>query len=162
FARRTLVRQLEAIADDVARRLEPLCGRGFRELPDGGKQAALDAVGRTFEAGGPSGGGVFAPRPGPAKPPPHPRAGGGPAAGGPGGGGGGGGGGTEFFPLGLAAGAACFVGVVVALPPFDARASVETLRRLSALDGGIAEVLARLPRPRLDAPAGTGLDDDFR
>src|SRR5262249_21327022 len=30
------------------------------------------------------------------------------------------------------------------------------------LDGGIAEVLSRLPRPRLDAPAGTGLDDDFR
>jgi hypothetical protein len=58
--------------------------------------------------------------------------------------------------------AACFLAIVVEFRPFEARASVEVLRRLSALDGGLSEVLDRLPRPTLDAPAGTTTDGEFR
>lgn len=158
FGRRTLERQLEGIADEVAKRLAPMCEAEFRDLPEGEKNAALDAVVRTLEAADLTDEGIFAVDADPAKLTGHLRGIAGPALAGAGLGEAG----ARFFDLVLADCAACLLVVVVALPPFDARASVEILRRLSALDGTVSQVLARLPRPSLDALTGTGLDDDFR
>ena len=158
FARRTLERQLEAIADDVAQRLAPLCEHEFRDLGEGEKAAALDAVVRTFGAADLSDSGLFAADAHPAKLTAHLERVAGPVLAGAALGEAG----TEFFHLVLADCAACFLAIVVTLPPFEPRASVEVLRRLSALDCGMSEVLDRLPRPTLDAPAGTAADDEFR
>jgi hypothetical protein len=52
--------------------------------------------------------------------------------------------------------------LVVQLGPFQARATVHALERLTTVADGVAEVLARLPVTSLDAPAGTNHDTQFQ
>ncbi len=55
----------------------------------------------------------------------------------------------------------CLARIIVHLPQFGPRASVETLSRLSGLADQVGAVLARLPARTLDAPEGTSQDDEF-
>ncbi|MBM0203615.1 NACHT domain-containing protein [Micromonospora sp. STR1s_5] len=56
----------------------------------------------------------------------------------------------------------CLTQLVVQLPPFQGRATAQTLERLSAVADSLTQVLARLPVTSLDAPAGTSHDAQFR
>ncbi|MCO1578850.1 NACHT domain-containing protein [Crossiella sp. SN42] len=56
----------------------------------------------------------------------------------------------------------CLVRLVIQLEPFQPRASVETLSRLTALADDVERVLDRLPFTSLDAPEGAEKDEDFR
>jgi hypothetical protein len=56
----------------------------------------------------------------------------------------------------------CYVRMVIALHAFPPRALAETLSRLSTIGDTVAEVLRRMPTPTLDAPSGRGFDDEFR
>ncbi|MCO1578854.1 NACHT domain-containing protein [Crossiella sp. SN42] len=56
----------------------------------------------------------------------------------------------------------CLVRMITQLKPFPARASAETLARLTDLAGQLALILDRLPYTTLDAPAGADHDEDFR
>ncbi|WP_285729347.1 NACHT domain-containing protein [Nocardiopsis sp. ATB16-24] len=51
--------------------------------------------------------------------------------------------------------------IVISLPQFPARASAETLSRLTGLAEQVSTVLARLPQRSLDAPEGTDDDEEF-
>ncbi|MGI8332747.1 NACHT domain-containing protein [Actinomadura scrupuli] len=53
------------------------------------------------------------------------------------------------------------VHILINLPQFQARASVEILGRVSSLSMEIGAVLARLPRRTVTAPDGTDNDEDF-
>ena len=158
FTARGLERQLEAIVDEVAQRLAPLVAHEHRGLEDGDRAAALDAAARVLTGADLSDAGLFAADADPAALAARLRAGAGPVLRGaglsePA---------ADLFDRVLADAAACLLAIVVDLPPFPARAAAETLRRLSTVEAQLREVLVRLPRPTVDAPAGTGQDEDFR
>ncbi|WHT16983.1 NACHT domain-containing protein [Crossiella sp. CA-258035] len=56
----------------------------------------------------------------------------------------------------------CLVRLVIQLEPFQSRASVEMLARLTTLADDVERVLDRLPFTSLDAPEGAEKDEDFR
>ncbi|MEU8235036.1 hypothetical protein AB0C12_36045 [Actinoplanes sp. NPDC048967] len=56
----------------------------------------------------------------------------------------------------------CLTQLVIQLGPFQARATVQILERLTTVAEGLTEMLARLPVTSLDAPTGTGHDAAFR
>lgn len=55
----------------------------------------------------------------------------------------------------------CLARIIIHLPQFGARASVEMLGRLSGLSDQVGAVLARLPARTLDAPEGESDDGEF-
>ena len=155
LARRRVGRQFEEIADEVAARLDRAFGPD--RLPENEKLSALAEVVDTLTAADLSDSALFAADADPAVLAHRLRqgsaarvraAGLGEA-------------GTAFYHRVLDDCAGVLVAMVRQLPAFEPRAMAETLARLSSLSGQIAEVLARLPRTSLDAPAGTDRDAEF-
>lgn len=156
--RRKLSRQLEDVVDQVADRLSPLYEQEFRGVPQEERAAALTTVTDTLVAADFSDDALFAADVDPRKLASAIR--------------------TRMPDVagraGLSEGAAnlydhlldqcCLALVHIAqqLPEFAPRASGEQLARLSRLADDVGEVLRRLPRTSLTAPAGTELDAEFR
>jgi hypothetical protein len=158
FLRRKLSRQLEDVVDQVADRLTPLYEQEFRDVPQGERAAALTTVTDTLVAADLSDDALFAADVDPRKLASAIRA---------------------RMPdatrrSALSEGAAnlydrvldqcclALVHISMQLPEFAPRASGEQLARLARLAEDIGEVLHRLPRTSLMAPAGTELDVAFR
>ena len=156
FKQRKLVRQLEDLADQIAERLRPVYEHDFRELPEGERAAALHAVVDALEAADLTDATLFAVdvdarklarlvrrrvpvrRVGLAEPA------------------------ERLYDAVLDESCMALVQVVKHLPAFEPRALAELLGRFSHVVESIAEVLHRLPRTTLDAPAGTERDEEFR
>lgn len=155
--RRTLQSQLEAIADDVARRLVPLCAVEFRDLPEGDKRAALDAIRRTFDTADLSDQSILELDADPPRFTAYMRE----VSAAPLAGAGLGDVGIRFYDLVLTECCRHFLAVVVSLKPFGPRASVETLRRLSTLDANVSKVLARLPSAESPPQHGPDADEEY-
>ncbi|MFG2583153.1 NACHT domain-containing protein [Streptomyces malaysiensis] len=154
-AQRGVERQFEQIADAVAARLEPMCGHEFRDLEEGGRQAALDAVTAAFGRADLSDGAILGSDANPAElarrvrasaPPP---AGLGEAA-------------THFYELVLAECCDCYVRILQRLPVFTERGIAELLGRVGELGPELSRVLERLPVRSLYAPQGADQDEAFR
>ncbi|MFI0815098.1 NACHT domain-containing protein [Streptomyces sp. NPDC021098] len=152
---RGVERQFEQIADAVAARLEPMCGHEFRDLDEGGRQAALDAVTAAFAHADLSDAAILGSDANPAElarrvrtaaPPPS---GLGDAA-------------TQFYELLLAECCDCYVRILLRLPVFTERAVTELLGRVSELGSELSRVLERLPVRSLYAPQGADHDAAFR
>jgi len=151
-------RRLADIIDTVDGRLRPLVRRRADELPDNEIAAALDAVADTLEAADLSDKALFADDVDPAlmasrlrrQLPDIPvRAGLSEAA-------------THLYGRVLDECCVCLTRLVVQLGPFQARASVQMLERLTTVAEGLGEVLNRIPVTSLDAPTGTNHDGEFR
>ncbi|MFI0406803.1 NACHT domain-containing protein [Actinomadura sp. 3N508] len=155
--RRRLQRQFEDIADSVAERILTFAGHEFGGLSDGDRQAALHEVVRTLEDADLSDEALFAADADPVK-----LARGlrsrlsarraefelGEA-------------GARLYQVTLDECCDCLARIIVHLPQFGPRASVEALGRLSGLSEQVHAVLARLPARTLDAPEGESDDDEF-
>ncbi|GAA4237978.1 NACHT domain-containing protein [Actinomadura meridiana] len=155
--RRRVQRQFEGIADSVAERILTFAGHEFRDLTDNDREAALHEVVRTLEQADLSDDALFAADVDPVK-----LARGlrsrmsirraefelGEA-------------GARLYQVTLDECCDCLARIIVHLPQFGSRASVEMLGRLSGLSDQIGAVLARLPARTLDAPEGTSDDDEF-
>jgi hypothetical protein len=151
-------RRLDDIVDTVYERLRPLVRRREQALPDNEIAAALDAVAATLRAADLSDAAVFADDVDPALmatrlrrqlPDAPGRAGLSDAA-------------AHLYGRVLDESCTCLTQLVVQLGPFQARATVQALERLTVIADGLAEVLSRLPVTSLDAPTGTGHDTQFR
>ncbi|MBM7078343.1 NACHT domain-containing protein [Micromonospora humida] len=151
-------RRLEDITDTVYERLQLLVRRGEKALPDNDILATLDAVTDTLRAADLSDAAVFADDVDPALlatrlrrqlPDVPDRAGLSEAA-------------AHLYGRLLDECCICLTQLVVQLGPFQARATVQVLERLTVVADGLAEVLARLPVTSLDAPTGTSHDLQFR
>src|SRR5205814_9261558 len=70
--------------------------------------------------------------------------------------------GTRLYHLVLDECCDIYVQTVIHLQAFAPRASAVALARLASQGEQLTEVLARLPVRSLDAPAGTGDDEQFR
>jgi hypothetical protein len=158
FSRRRFNREVDALVDVVAERLEPLCRQEIPELDDGERLAALTEVAATFEEADLSDADLFqvdvdatklAGRLRASLPSRSQRAGLGEAA-------------TWYYRVVLEECCAYYVRLVVHLTPFAARASAELLGRVSGLSEQLEQVLNRLPAPTLLAPQGTATDAAFR
>jgi hypothetical protein len=157
FQQRGVERQLESIADDVAQRLEPFRIAEFGGLPNNERLAALNAVIDTFMAADLGDESFFAADGDPIRLSRQLRATtpnavsrsllSEPAA--------------YYYDLVLAQCCDCYVRIVLQLKAFPPRAIAESLSRLSSLSDQVGQVLKRLPAPTLDAPSGTGQDDEF-
>jgi hypothetical protein len=151
-------RQLEEVQDIVYKRLRPLVRRRDDELPDNEIAAALDAVTDTLDAADLSDAALFAddvdavliatrlrrqlsdiPQ----------RAGLNDAA-------------AHLYGRVLDECCVCLTQLVIQLGPFQARASVQMLERLTTIADDFKKLLARLPVASLDAPTGTNHDGEFR
>jgi hypothetical protein len=157
FHRRSLERQVEEIADQVAQRLEPLCEHEFRGVGDGDRSAALLAVVDMFVVADLSDDALFAADMDPGRLAKRLRAalpavgsalGLGERA-------------ARFLDLVLDECCDCFVRIVIQLEAFGPRASVEMLDRLSRLGEQVALVLARLPARQVESAGGAAQDRDF-
>lgn len=156
FKQRKLVRQLEDLADQIAERLRPVYEHEFRDLPEGERAAALQAVVDALEGADLTDATLFAVdvdarklarlvrqrvpvrRVGLAEPA------------------------ERLYDAVLDESCMALVQVVKHLPAFEPRALAELLGRFSHVVDGIAEVLHRLPRTTLDAPQGSERDEEFR
>ncbi|GAA4717720.1 NACHT domain-containing protein [Phytohabitans rumicis] len=155
FARRKLEREVAAMTDAVAERLAPLQRAG--DLPDHERRAALDAVVDAFtvvaadealfaaDADGARLAALIRVR---AADRPD-RAGLSDAA-------------ARLYDVVLDECCDVYVRAVVHLASFAPRATAEVLSRLAGQAEQLAQILARLPVRSLDAPAGTGEDEQFR
>ncbi|TMQ91616.1 NACHT domain-containing protein, partial [Actinomadura soli] len=155
--RRRVQRQFEGIADSVAERILTFAGHEFRDLTDGDRQAALHEVVRTLDGADLSDDALFTADADPVK-----LARGlrsrmsvrkaefelGEA-------------GARLYEVTLDECCDCLARIIVHLPQFGPRASVEMLGRLSGLSDQVGAVLARLPVRTLDAPEGQSDDDEF-
>ncbi|MEV8632678.1 NACHT domain-containing protein [Streptosporangium sp. NPDC051023] len=162
FVRRSLERQLGAIADGVERRLAVLVEQEYRGLTEDDRTAALHEVVATLEAADLSDGALMAADMDPVKLAGNLRAGLpdpvrqlGEA-------------GARLYDVLLDECLDCLVRIVQQLPQYLPRAASEVLGRLSsveeqvaALGQQIASGLARLPVRSLDAPSGTQDDEEF-
>ncbi|MEV4662976.1 NACHT domain-containing protein [Micromonospora echinofusca] len=155
---RRAARRLDDIVDTVYERLQPLVRRREQALPDNEVAAALNAVADTLRDADLSDAAVFADDVDPALmatrlrrqlPNGSERAGLSEAA-------------AHLYGRVLDECCTCLTQLVVQLPPFQGRATVQTLERLSAVADGLTQVLARLPVTSLDAPTGTHHDAQFR
>ncbi|MEU5964530.1 NACHT domain-containing protein [Micromonospora parva] len=151
-------RRLDDIVDTVYERLQPLVRRREPALPDNEIAAALNAVAATLRDADLSDAAVFADDVDPALmatrlrrqlPDVPARAGLSEAA-------------AHLYGRVLDECCTCLTQLVVQLPPFQGRATVQTLERLSAVADSLTQVLARLPVTSLDAPTGTSHDAQFR
>lgn len=151
-------RRLDDIVDTVYERLQPLVHRRDQPLPDNEVAAAIDAVAETLRAADLSDAAVFADDVDPTLiatrlrrqlPGIADRAGLNEAA-------------VHLYGRVLDECCTCLTQLVVQLPPFQGRATVQTLERLSTVADSLTQVLARLPVTSLDAPTGTGHDAQFR
>ncbi|MFI5930571.1 NACHT domain-containing protein [Actinoplanes sp. NPDC051494] len=151
-------RRLDDIMDVVFERLQPLVRRRDGGLPEGEIVAALDAVARTLDTADLSDAALFADDVDPVLvaarlrrelPGVPERAGLGEAA-------------VLLYARVLDESCVCLTQLVVQLGPFQARASVQVLERLTVVAESLAQVLARVPVTSLDAPAGDRHDDEFR
>ncbi|GAA3398229.1 NACHT domain-containing protein [Cryptosporangium minutisporangium] len=158
FRRRRFNREVEAMADAVAQRLLPLWSQELGDLDVGERRAALDAVAAGFEATDLSDASLFAmdvdaknlaQRLRARLPDATERAGLSAA-------------GSKFHDVVLDECCACYVELVVHLPPFTARATAEALGRMSRLADQVNLALQRLPARTLTAPHGTAHDEEFR
>ncbi|TDB88512.1 NACHT domain-containing protein [Actinomadura sp. KC216] len=155
--RRRVHRQIDGIADSVAERILTFAGHEFGGLTDGDRQAALHEVVRTLEQADLSDDALFAADADPVK-----LARGlrsrlsvrgaefelGEA-------------GARLYEVTLDECCDCLARIIIHLPQFGPRASVEALGRLSGLSEQVDAVLARLPVRTLDAPEGESDDDEF-
>ncbi|WP_410819305.1 NACHT domain-containing protein [Micromonospora sp. 050-3] len=151
-------RRLDDIVDTVYERLQPLVRRGEQALPDNEVAAALNAVADTLREADLSDAAVFADNVDPALmatrlrrqlPDVPERAGLSETA-------------AHLYGGVLDECCTCLTQLVVQLPPFQGRATVQTLERLSTVADSLTQVLARLPVTSLDAPSGTSHDAQFR
>ncbi|WP_320068410.1 NACHT domain-containing protein [Micromonospora sp. RTGN7] len=151
-------RRLDDIIDTVYERLQPLARRRDQALPDNEVAAALDAVADTLRAADLSDAAVFTDDVDPALmatrlrrqlPDVPDRAGLSEAA-------------AHLYGRVLDECCTCLTQLVVQLGPFQARATVQALERLTTVADSLAQVLARLPVTSLDAPTGTSHDTQFR
>jgi len=156
FQQRKLVRQLEALADEVAQRLQPIYEFDFRGVPEGERIAALNAVVDALVSADLTDAALFAVDVDARRLArlvrervPVRRAGLAPAA-------------EGLYNAVLDESCMALVQVVKHLPAFERRAVAEMLGRFSQIAEDIAEVLQRLPRTALDAPRGREHDEDFR
>ncbi len=156
FQRRRLVRQLEDLADQIAERLRPIYEHDFRNVPEGERAAALLAVVDALDGADLTDATLFAVdvdarklarlvrqrvpirRVGLAEPA------------------------EQLYDAVLDESCMALVQVVTQLPAFEPRALTELLGRFSDVTERITEVLHRLPRTTLDAPAGREHDEEFR
>ncbi|MBT2210033.1 NACHT domain-containing NTPase [Actinomadura sp. NEAU-AAG7] len=155
--RRRVHRQFEGIADAVAERLLTFAGHEFPGLTDGDRDAALHEVTRTIEAADLSDDAFFAADADPVKLARSLRsrlstreaelelgeAG------------------ARLYEIVLDECCDCLARILIHLPQFGARASVETLDRLTGLSDQISAVLSRLPARSLTAPEGETHDEEF-
>ncbi|MBA6438821.1 NACHT domain-containing protein [Streptomyces sp. GMR22] len=154
-AQRGVERQFEQIADAVAARLEPMCGHEFRDLEEGGRQAALDAVTAAFAHADLSDEAILGSDANPAELARRVRASAPPptgldeAA-------------TRFYELLLAECCDCYVRILQRLPVFTERGITELLGRVGELGPELSRVLERLPVRSLYAPQGADQDAAFR
>ncbi|GAA1826616.1 NACHT domain-containing protein [Actinomadura chokoriensis] len=155
--RRRVQRQFDGIADSVAERLLTFAGREFGGLTDGDREAALHEVVRTLDGADLSDDAFFAADADPVKlarglrtrlPVRRAEFELGEA-------------GARLYEVVLDECCDCLARIIVHLPQFGPRASVEMLGRLSGLADQVGAVLARLPARTLDAPEGTSDDDEF-
>lgn len=154
-AQRSVEPQFEQIADAVAARLEPVCAHEFRNLTDGDRQAAIDAVVGVFVHSdlsddaiiGADADAVEWARRIRAQAPPDPALGES---------------GIRFYELLLGECCDCYVRILRRLPVFTERAVTDLLSRVSTLGTDVSQVLERLPRRSLYAPAGDDHDEEFR
>lgn len=151
-------RRLDDIVDTVYERLQPLVRRREQVLPDNEVAAILDAVTDTLRAADLSDAAMFADGVDPAlmatrlrrQLPNLPgRAGLNEAA-------------VHLYGRILDECCICLTQLVVQLPPFQGRATVQTLERLSSVADSLTQILARLPVTSLDAPSGTSHDTQFQ
>ncbi|GAA3425586.1 NACHT domain-containing protein [Streptosporangium nondiastaticum] len=162
FVRRSLERQLEAIADGVERRLAALVEREYGGLTEGDRAAVLHEVLATLKAADLTDGAVLAADMDPIKLAKAVRAGlSDPArqlgeAGG------------RLYDVLLDECLDCLVRIIQQLPQYLPRTATEVLGRLSSVEERIAALgqhvsaaLARLPARSLEAPCGTQDDAEF-
>ncbi|MBQ0990702.1 NACHT domain-containing protein [Micromonospora sp. H61] len=158
LGRRRATRRVDEIVDAVYERLRPLVHGRYAGLADHEVAAAFDAVADTFSAADLSDEALFADDIDPVRlaarlrqalPTVPEHAGLGELAG-------------RLYVVALEESCACLTQLVVQLRPFQGRASVELLERLTEVAAVLSQVLARLPTVTLDAPAGTDLDGQFR
>lgn len=151
-------RRLADIVDTVFERLQPLVRRRDDVLAENEIAAALDAVADTLDAADLSDEALFADDVDPAlmaarlrrQLPDIPgRAGLNDAA-------------AHLYRRVLDECCVCLTQLVVQLGPFQARATVQMLERLTTVADSLTQVLDRLPVTSLDASAGTSHDTQFR
>ena len=156
FQQRRLLRQLEDLADQIAERMRPVYEHEFRNVAENERAAALLAVVDALQAADLTDDTLFAVdvdarklarlvrervpvrRVGLAEPA------------------------ERLYDAVLDESCMALVQVVRHLPAFTPRALTELLGRFSQVVEDIAEVLRRLPRTTLDAPAGSEHDEQFR
>ncbi|GGU93801.1 ATP-binding protein [Actinomadura cremea] len=155
--RRSVNRQIEGIADSVTERLLTFAGHEFRGLTDGDRAAALHQVVLTLERADLSDDAWFAADADPVKLSRGLRsrlsvrkaefelgeAG------------------ARLYEVALDECCDCLARIIVHLPQFGPRASVETLSRLTDLSSQVNAVLSRLPARTLTAPEGESDDEEF-
>ncbi|WP_169809264.1 NACHT domain-containing protein [Actinomadura chibensis] len=155
--RRDAQRQLEGIADSVAKRILTFVPHEFRGLTDGDRIAVLHEVTRTLETADLSDEAFFAADADAVKlarrlrsrlPARRAEFELGEA-------------GARLYEVTLDECCDCLARIIVHLPQFGPRASVEMLGRLSAVSEQVGAILARLPVRTLDAPEGESEDDEF-
>ncbi|MBF9128982.1 NACHT domain-containing protein [Plantactinospora sp. S1510] len=164
FSRRRAEREIEAVVDEVAARLQPLIATRFAGLTAPETNAALAAVADTFTETDLSDDAVFGADVDPARlagalraadPDRADRAGLSADA-------------RRLYDVALDDCCRCLVQLVTQVTPFSARAEVELLARTTGLAGrldGLADqvrqVLDRLPVNTSDTPAGVDQDEEF-
>ncbi|TYK43021.1 NACHT domain-containing protein [Actinomadura decatromicini] len=155
--RRDAQRQLDGIADSVAKRILTFVPHEFRDLTDGDRIAILHEVTRTLESADLSDEALFAADADAVKlarglrsrlPARRAEFELGEA-------------GARLYEVTLDECCDCLARIIVHLPQFGPRASVEMLGRLSGMSEQVGAVLARLPVRTLDAPEGESEDDEF-
>lgn len=158
LVRRKLSRQLEDVVDQVADRLSPLYEQEFRDVPQEEREAALSTVVDTLVGADLSDNALFAADVDPRKlasairtrmPDAARRASLSEGA-------------ANLYDRVLDQSCLALVHIAQQLPEFAPRATGEQLARLTRLADNVGEVLRRLPRTSLTAPAGTELDAEFR
>jgi hypothetical protein len=153
--RRRVERQIEDIADSVAERILRLCAHEYDGLSERDKRAVLAEISLTFSRADLSDQALFADDIDAFKlsqrlilSMPNPMRDFDEAA-------------ARFYEVALHECCDCLVRIVLHLPQFSARASAETLSRLTTIAESVSGVLARLPLRSLDAPQGTDHDEEF-
>ncbi|MFC5101792.1 NACHT domain-containing protein [Kibdelosporangium philippinense] len=154
FKRRRLTREIEAMCDSVAERLEAFSTGEWRGLEDAERALAVEGVVAAFAAADLSDDAFFTVDADPAKlnrllqkkmgrPPLLSEAG------------------LALYNRLLAESCTIYVQVAIHLASFTPRGVSESLTRMSELRQQVDQVIARLPMRSLDAPAGTDQDDEF-
>jgi len=158
YGQRKVSREIEAMADAVAARLEPVLSSERIFLPENERNAALIAVVESFTVALESDEAIFLTDLDPSKLGSLVRKKG-----------------LQHFHQAALSNdgiflydtvldecCIAFTQVIISLGPFPARASVEILSRLSGQGDVLNQLLSRIPIRCLDAPSGTDHDESFR